>query len=447
MSEYSNFTIIGTTSFGGTGGSALTNILEEFKCIKPLRGGAEFECKFFTNTIFPLETALKNQLYVNAAVKEMLYQAYTMSKDKFYAENFGTDNFIKLTNEYINSVTGVWLGGSYSEKDYFFISKKEQNNFVKAKALFNSLYKNADNLYEQYHWEPSFQQVVNQYYGKFTDDFYTKTQEYTAKLFNITGEKQRFVLVDSIFRPETAVQELNWYTNAKFIIVDRDPRDHYIINKIYWGDTHIPTWNVDSYIDWFKTYRSCNERNSAYPEKILQLRFEDLIYKYEESLVRIKTFLSLTDDEHIKKGQVFIPEKSRTNTQVFRKHPEYAGDIRKIEKELSEFCYNYSEEQIRCFESKDEIGNGVIIEDIRKQAIIFQKTGRLPFSNFKGAFLFSLLYLNCMTLRNRKTFFSKIKGFIKIFFSMIIFPADFLYKLIYIIQFQSKNKNKIVEFR
>lgn len=34
-----NINIIGTTGFGESGSSALTNILEEFECVSTVRGG------------------------------------------------------------------------------------------------------------------------------------------------------------------------------------------------------------------------------------------------------------------------------------------------------------------------------------------------------------------------------------------------------------------------
>ena len=102
----------------------------------------------------------------------------------------------------------------------------------------------------------------------------------------------------------------------------------------------------------------------------MQVRFEDLIYDYEASLIKIKNFLNLQDSEHTKKGQIFIPEKSQTNTQIFRKYPKYLKDIEKIEKELPEFCYPYSDSQIRYF-TPTEIQNTQTetIEDIRKTEI------------------------------------------------------------------------------
>ena len=448
MSEYNDFTIIGTTGFGESGSSALTNILEEFECVSTIKGGATFECKFFSNNLFQLETALRNQLFVNAAVKEMLYQAKLASNDQFYITNFGKDFFFNSTMEYIKTVTGSWLGGMYSERDADLIPKEEIKNFKRARFLFDNLYKNKYELYEQYYWRPSFQTLTEQYYGKFDNEFYKKTQAYTSKIFTPIAQNKRFILVDALFRPESVIHELNWFLNAKCLIGDRDPRDLYVINKMYKGEPYLPTWTVETYIDWFRTYRSCNKRNAEYSDTILQLKFEDLIYNYEGSLAKIKKFLDLKDSEHIKKGQIFIPEKSKTNTQLFRKYPKYAKDIEKIEKDLPEFCYPYSETQIRHFLPEEIKGeNRETLEDIRKTVCIFQKTGKLPFSNKQGAFLFSKLGELIQNFKDRKTIFSKIKGIIKLILFFPYYLADFYKQLKFLNEYQTKNKDKVVEFK
>ena len=84
-------TIIGTSSFAASGGSAITNILEEFSTFSILKGGATFECKFFTENIFALETALKLGSDVDKAVKTFLYNAQQVSKDFDYKNNFGPE--------------------------------------------------------------------------------------------------------------------------------------------------------------------------------------------------------------------------------------------------------------------------------------------------------------------------------------------------------------------
>ena len=444
-------TIIGTSSFAASGGSAITNILEEFSTFSILKGGATFECKFFTENIFALETALKLGSDVDKAVKTFLYNAQQVSKDFDYKNNFGPE-FLNYTIEYIDSVTENYLGAVHKDYDYAFLGADERKIFSKANMLYDYKYgKRVYEAYEPYQWEPSYIPFGKVYYGGFPSDFYDKTQKYIEKVFSPLYEKEKkYVLADALFKADnTTPQELMYYKNSKALIANRDPRDLYVINKEIYGEWYMPTWNVETWIAYYK-----NRRQSIKPQKennkdnILHLQFEELIYNYEESLVKIKTFLNLKDSEHTKKRQIFIPEKSQTNTQMFRKYPQYSKDIEKIEKELPEFCYPYSEVQARHF-LPEEIkgGNRETLEDIRKTVCIFQKTGKLPFSNIKGACIFTILYKNIQTFKNRKTITAYIKGCIKIVIGLLLFPFDFIYQLISIKMYQSDNKNKTVEFK
>lgn len=447
----SNPTIIGTSSFAQSGGSALTNILEEFSAFSVVRGGATFECKFFTENIFALETALRLGDGVDKAVKTFLYNAQQALKDSGYRNNFGSE-FLNYTIEYIDSVTENYLGAFHKDYDYAFLDPAERAVFPKAQKLYNYKYgKRSYEAYEPYPWEPSYTPFGTVYYGDFPNDFYDKTQKYIEKVFSPLYEKgKNYVLADSIYSATTITpQELMYYKNSKALIANRDPRDLYVMNKEIYGEWFIPTWNVETWIKYYK-----NRRQSIKPQKennkdnILHLQFEELIYNYEESLAKIKEFLNLKDSEHIKKGQIFIPEKSQTNTQVFRKYPQYLKDIEKIEKELPEFCYPYSEAQVRHFLPEEIKGeNRETLEDIRKTVCVFQKTGKLPFSNIKGAWVFTILYKNIQTFKTRKTITSYIKGCIKIVIGSLLFPFDFIYQLIAIKMYQNNNKNKTIEFK
>nr|WP_303933560.1 sulfotransferase family protein [Treponema denticola] len=443
--------IIGTSSFAASGGSALTNILEEFSAFSVLKGGAEFECKFFTENIFALETALKIGNGIDKAVKAFLYNALQVSKDVDYKNNFGSE-FLNYTIEYINSVTENYLGAVHKDYDYAFLDRAEHAIFSKAQKLYNYKYgKRSYEAYEPYHWEPSYAPFGRVYYGNFSNDFYDKTQKYVEKIFSpLYVENKRYILVDALYTAtSTTPSEVKYYKDSKALIANRDPRDLYVINKEIYGEWYMPTWNVEAWIKYYK-----NRRQSIKPQKennkdnILHLQFEELIYNYEESLAKIKEFLNLKDSEHTKKGQIFIPEKSQTNTQMFRKYPQYLKDIEKIEKELPEFCYPYSEAQIRHFlpeEIKSE--HRETLEDIRKTVCIFQKTGKLPFSNIKGAGIFTILYKNIQTFKNRKTITAYIKGCIKIIIGLCLFPFDFIYQLVSIKKYQNDNKNRTIEFK
>ncbi|UTD07650.1 sulfotransferase family protein [Treponema denticola] len=443
--------IIGTSSFAQSGGSAITNILEEFSNFSVLRGGATFECKFFTENIFALETALKIGNGIDKAVKTFLYNAQKASKEFDYKNNFGPE-FLNYTIEYIDSVTEHYLGAVHKDYDYAFLDPAEHAIFSKAQKLYNYKYgKRVYEAYEPYPWVPTYAPFGIVYYGDFPNDFYDKTHEYIEKVFAPLYEKnKRYVLADALYSASVITpRELMYYKNSKVLIANRDPRDLYVMNKEIYGEWYMPTWNVDRWIEYYRYKRQCikpqKENNAG---NILHLQFESLIYNYEGSLAKIKKFLDLKDSEHIKKGQIFIPEKSKTNTQLFRKYPKYAKDIEKIEKELPEFCYPYSETQIRHFLPEEIKGeNRETLEDIRKTVCIFQKTGKLPFSNKQGAFLFSKLGELIQNFKDRKTIFSKIKGIIKLILFFPYYLADFYKQLKFLNEYQTKNKDKVVEFK
>ncbi|WP_253687993.1 MULTISPECIES: sulfotransferase family protein [unclassified Treponema] len=369
-------TIIGTSSFAQSGGSALTNVLEEFESIYSIADRGQFECKFFTDNILPLEIALKTRYGIDNAIKSFLFNAKIASLDPLYQNNFG-DTFYDCAVAYIDSISDWYLGAVHKDYDYSFLDKNESKMFKNAGKLYKYLYGSREYAaYEPYHWEPSFAPFGKVYYADFTDDFYQKTQAYIEKVFSPSYmQNKRYLLADAIYTAtSTTPNELMYYKNSKALIANRDPRDLYVMNKEIYGEWFIPTWDVDAWIKYYKHRRQCiKPQKENNKDNILHIQFENLIYDYEDSLSKIKNFLDLSDEDHVKKGQIFIPEKSIQNTQMFRRYPKYFDDIKKIEKELPEFCYDYSESQIRYFHSECKNPNRLSLEDIRKNVCAFQK--------------------------------------------------------------------------
>ena len=82
--------------------------------------------------------------------------------------------------------------------------------------------------------------------------------------------------------------------------------------------------------------------NSLNSDCVLHVRFEDLIYEYEETVKKIETFTGYSD--HILKRKFFDPDVSINNTQIFN-NPSYKSDIeliRKIEVALPEYLYDFA---------------------------------------------------------------------------------------------------------
>ena len=59
-----------------------------------------------------------------------------------------------------------------------------------------------------------------------------------------------------------------------------------------------------------------------------------------ERQLAVGEFLHLPENPRPK--SVFDPALSIANTQVFKRYPQFAEDVKKIEKELTEYCFDFS---------------------------------------------------------------------------------------------------------
>lgn len=171
--------------------------------------------------------------------------------------------------------------------------------------------------------------------------FYAATKKYTSKLLGeMCDEHNEILAIDQPFpsnNPEICFKYFE--DDCKAIIVNRDPRDLYLISKTLsfgWEMRFTPTYNVDDFIFY---YRDQMKLIKEYSEDVLFVQFEDLIYNYEKETTRIKEFLGLKDPTYPRK--YFNPDISIANTQMMLRYKQYQEDILKIEKALSEYLYPF----------------------------------------------------------------------------------------------------------
>ena len=74
---------------------------------------------------------------------------------------------------------------------------------------------------------------------------------------------------------------------------------------------------------------------------VLQLKFEDLIYNYDDTVKQIIEFIGNDTKHHIRKKQLFNPEVAIKNTKLWERFPQYSEEIKVIEATLKEFLYKY----------------------------------------------------------------------------------------------------------
>ncbi len=76
-------------------------------------------------------------------------------------------------------------------------------------------------------------------------------------------------------------------------------------------------------------------------EQVKFIRFEDLVYRYDETTDLLIEWLNLDKAKHTQKRKIFNPDISRKNTKVWQKFPEAEKEVAYISERLTEYLYSY----------------------------------------------------------------------------------------------------------
>ena len=331
--------IFTSTGFGGTGSSAITDILGEFSNGKSL---GDFEIYFLQDefSISDLEYHLidgNHRSRVDKAFKN--YFKYLKKEGEKYNKIFN-NNFVDFSHLYIESLIDA------NFRKPLVIGDLNSNilSFIYFKLYYSMIFKLRKILFKTNFEFYPFSIFVKKYYSvPDRERFYKKTQEYTSRLFSsiFVKNKSYFLAIDQLVPSNKICRYFNYVSNLKVFLVDRDPRDLYLLNKRNWNNSApyiCDTSDVNQFIVWYETMRS--EINFyKNKENICFIQFEDLIYKYEYTLKKIYNFTGLTADKHINKFSKFDPEKSILNTKLWVNEKDYIREINIIENKLPNFCY------------------------------------------------------------------------------------------------------------
>lgn len=331
-----NKRIITCASYGGTGSSAITDLLGEFSNCKSL-GDYEFTFLHYPDGVLDLEyNLIDRNSRLNTGYSIYKFENMINKIEKGYREYFG-EEFKKNSKEFIEKLIEVkWLGSSevYITKEEWLakIKRKLQNKWYKLiKSKKRIRYERRD---------------LPMYYSHISkEEFYKYTKEYMENIFKCLDKENKYenIAIDQLFPSSSINKYLNYFNDIKVIVVDRDPRDLYILNREFWKEPWIPE-DIDIFIKWFNLQREPQKKEieEEDKEKVLRIQFEDLIYKYDGTVNKILKFLDLKKEDHIEKYKYLDPKISINNTQLFKKYKKYEKECNKIELELNKYLYKYN---------------------------------------------------------------------------------------------------------
>lgn len=332
--------VISCASYYGTGSSAITDYVSEFDGVFSLTN-EEFRFLQDPDGIDDLAFhLLENHNRHNAGHALKRYKRLVDFYDgnifgRKYAPFFH-GRWKEISYRYLESLTdfsykGWWMYDLYDHGSWFYFRKRIAN-----KILHKTI------------WRNNPDRVLNTMKNEITycsapteERFVALTKTYIEELFREASGDASMVMVDQIIPPSNLPRYTRYFDDIKVVVVDRDPRDLYLLETMEWKDGIIPHDDVETFVRWYRYTRNHRRYEKFNPSTTLFVRFEDLVYRYETEITRLKNFIGLDEANHVSPMAKFNPEKSAKNTRKWLEYPEKEAEITYIEHELNEYLYPY----------------------------------------------------------------------------------------------------------
>lgn len=332
--------IVVPTGYMGSGSSAITDILKEYSNVNTKNYDFEYIFLHMPGGLFDFEDKLflnNNSLRSDEAIKSFRNNIKDLYKLRGWwpgnYKKYVTKNFLDIVEKYISKIKESNFQGTW-----YYNEKYKGYKFYK-RALKNRIYKILKKkiILEKFDIEYSF---ISK------EDFYKYSCEFIYDIVKeINIENKDLVLLDQLILPHNVHRLKNYkYVNILPIVVERDPRDVFLLNKYFWVPNGFPIpypLDAESFCKYYKKLRKNEIIDSEI--NVLRLKFEDLIFNYDKSLKQIESYLGLEENSHINKKEFFNPEISLGNIGLY-KQDKYKDEVKIIEKYLYEYLYNIEKE-------------------------------------------------------------------------------------------------------
>ena len=332
---------ISCASYYGSGSSAITDFVSEFENVYSFTD-EEFRFIQDPDGISDLEYNLVenfNRHNSGHAIKryKKLVGFYCGNIFGKKYEKFFKGNWKKCSDDYIDELIdftykGWWQYDLLDKGDCFYFRKRILNKILKLTVWRNQPERTLNTMKKEitYCAHPTEKK------------FLECTKRYIENLFGSVCQNTDIVMVDQIVPPTNLKRYIRYFNDIKVFVVDRDPRDIFILEKYVWKDGIIPS-DVEAFCKWFKYTRNHRLIEQLNDDNICFIQFEDMVYKYDSTAKKIADWLGLKTNEQAKKMQYFNPEISIKNTHTWTKINCDLAEIHYIENELYNFLYRFEE--------------------------------------------------------------------------------------------------------
>lgn len=363
--------IVGACGFGATGSSVVTDYLKEYDDVT-VKDDLEFTYLTSHDGLLYLERAVMNPFNRTGdsitAIRRF-HELVLKKKHAYEIHGLSSDVFVQSAKEFVDAITMTkWYWTRSAQKSGWRYSPV---NILRYYMLNKVIPSKERKLGHRVSWWPMEEVRLSVH----PDNFYDAAQKHIDDILLGMGLDQRKIIaLDQPFSGNNPQACFPFYKDPYAVVVDRDPRDLYVFGKTkLMGKMHF--FPIDKVEDFIIYYR-CLRKDQPYMQdnpRILRLRFEDMVYEYDKTTATLREFLHLPENPHPK--SVFDPSLSIANTQVFKRFPQFADDVQKIEEALPEYLFDFSKYPEPDFRKKMFYGKSPKHDGFKKK---FAEDGYIP---------------------------------------------------------------------
>lgn len=342
---------IAVTGYYGTGSSAIIDFLSEFKNVRCAIGNRYEHYPFLgQNAILDLENRLfdenSNYMIRDYAINEFIKEMKRQNDHNFgwfgsYKKLFG-NKFMESVNKFVEAISTTKNCKSFTQVKKIKHTPLKAILQIGAKIILKRKIYDLGRVYV-YEKNPIRFLTVEH------DEFMRHAKVFINEYFQMCQIDKCDMVYDHLLLPEQArIVDKFFDDDFKLIVVDRDPRDVYLLSENYWSTAKFGAQpgiypdGVEGFCShWNNTHKFLNEINNKNLKNVMFVQFEDLVYKYDETSKKIMEFCGLKSEDHIKTKQIFEPSKSINNTQIFNLKKDYDKDAEIIKDKLSYLIYDF----------------------------------------------------------------------------------------------------------
>lgn len=338
---------VAVTGYNGSGASAVCSLLKEYENVSFYFEKSSYEhIPFYTpNGLFDLEYKLlyRNNMHrSDEAIQSFLTEMNRLDKNDFgwnggYSKIIAQNRFNEIVQEFVDSLVQYNVAGRWS---YDMLGLKWNIKKIISDSIRKCLNKPVNNFGQVIEWKQDGEilcSFVNE------DEYFKAAKQFVRNYLNLFEvEGKEVIAFDHLLMPSDAWKIPQYFDNDfRLIIVERDIRDMFLCAKYVRPSQGIVSkypLEVDMFERYWKGLRGL-EREAS--EQVLRIKFEELVYNYEDTVHKIEDFCGLASEQHIFKDQYFIREKALSNTQLFLNDKDWEEEVKGLSKNMSEYIYKF----------------------------------------------------------------------------------------------------------